>query len=640
MNQTPGTLPAPFRLLFALTFIFSVTLNTIAQQPAKPAPESPEAKQQQPTSPSASTPDLERRKLPLYQRNQVTLADINTNVVTDKRVIVMMAALNVAGYDYESGNRPLSAMRQQLREDLKNTPPDLVRRMREYFLKHKKALTDSASVAPYLSLALSMADPPAFSLEVDRDRLPEDVREITDFALLLEEFYRETRFGTLLPKYLKAYQTSELRYASVTAQATGIVLSYLRTEPVLALPPLFVIRPDPTKPASDRKDKTRNKQDGKSTTSEIVQESLRAPMRERRFIVIPDLLNATGAANLRVVRDTYYLLVGPTSAPNEDAVRRGFLRFVIEPLTERLVREVAGIREDLRKLRDLRGENLDREFEDTTAFYLITDSLVRAANERINLLVKIQNGNYADVKAFRQTLAQVEEEAIYNLSQVYERGGVLVFHFYDLMKGFEEVGVDLKDFYGATLTKENINFEREAKRLDEYKTRIASYKKYRDEMAARPAMPETISNADPQTVARLNEADALIKARRYADARTVLESIRKERPDNARALFGLADVTSKQAQSVTDSDRLAEELYAAVGLYRETVLNASPKTEQWLVQRSYVAAAKILEFLGKPGDLADAAAAYELAVKLGEIDGGAYQEAVTGRQRVTEKMKQ
>jgi tetratricopeptide (TPR) repeat protein len=129
----------------------------------------------------------------------------------------------------------------------------------------------------------------------------------------------------------------------------------------------------------------------------------------------------------------------------------------------------------------------------------------------------------------------------------------------------------------------------------------------------------------------------LIKTRRYDEARVILEGVRRERPNNARALFGLADVTSKKASLITDSDRLAEQLYVAVELYKQAAENASPDSEQWLAQRSYVAAGKILEFLG---DSDDAAAAIERAIQLGEAaDKSAYAEAVKLKQAREQKQK-
>lgn len=643
INHSEKSPHAMLLLCAVLVLVFMLSGNGAGQQPTKPSPDKPKAEARQPAMPQSdqakpSVSTHQDRKVPLYARTRITLADINTSVTTDKRVIVMMAALNVAGYDYEPGTRQLAALRQRLREDLANTSPELIRQLRDYFLKHKKGQTTAASVAPYLSLALSLTEPPGFSLDTSADRLPEDVREIIDFSLLLEEFYRATSFTRLMPKYVAAYQASMQSYAPLTAKVAAMVLSYLRTEPILELPPAYVPRPLSQKQEKEKKDKKTS-----ASVQAIVQDSLKVPMRERRFVVIPDLLNSTGAANLRVIRDTYYLLVGPTSVPNEEAVRLGFLKFIIDPLIERQVREIKPIAEKLKKLRDTRGENVSEEFkgQESSAYYLITDSLVRASNERIALLEKIYGGKYADEKTLKQAVALVEEEAIYRLSLAYERGSVLVYHFYDQMKAFEDVGINLLDYYASMLDASNINFDREAKRLEENNNKIANYKKSQAEIAARPSMPSTISNADPQIVARLNEADEMIKARQFADARAILESIRRERPTNARALFGLADVTSKQAQAVTDSSRLGEELYAAVELYKEAAQNASAETEKWLAQRSYVSAGKILEFLGKanPADLPDAAAAFELAIRLGDVTDGAYKEAVEGKQRVEQKVK-
>src|SRR5581483_10668785 len=230
MNYPEKILPVLCRLCAVFFLAADLTIAIMAQQQHPPP---------QPAKPAPGGVPQDKSKIPLYQRTRVTLADINTSVATDKRVIAMMAALNVAGYDYESGNRQLSALRQQLRD---------------YFLKHKKDKTDAASVAPYLSLALSLTEPPGFSVETSVEKLPEDVREIVDFALLLEEFYRATGFSKLMPRYVAAHQTATNNYAPVTAQVAAVVLSYLHTEPILELPPLYVPRPAAQKQDEGRKD--------------------------------------------------------------------------------------------------------------------------------------------------------------------------------------------------------------------------------------------------------------------------------------------------------------------------------------------------------------------------------------------------
>ncbi len=616
--------------LTTLTLLIALSLNAAAQQsqPQSSSPSTPQQKQNQaqPQQPpqKQEPPIIDRRKLPLADRPNLSLADVNTEIAVDRRVIVTMTALNLAGYDYESGHRQLSALRQQIREDLKNTNPDLVRRLRDYFQAHRKGATDAAAVAPYLSLALSLTEPPAFTIDVPAERLPEDVREITDFALLLEEFYRVTGFSKLMPKYVTAYVNVAQTYGAVAGVALGSVLSYLHTEPVLELPPLYIPRRTSGPPVKAPEKKGEKKDAQKESPLDI-------PNRIRQFVILPDLLNATGAANLRVVRDTYFLLLGPTTEPNVEAMRRAFLTFVIDPLTERQIKEVAAIRGPLKKLMESRGDRLNQEYADRSAYYLITDSLVRATDARMDAL------GYATRRK------SSEDEAIYELSLGYDRGAVLVYHFYDQVKAFEAVGVNVRDYFAELL--KNIDFDRESKRLDEYAQRLTRVKQLRTEATLAPVPPPTISNADEKLVARIVEADQMIKARKYDDAKTALESALKEKPNNARVLFGLAEVASKKATALEDGDKVEEALFVAIEYYRQAAKSASPETEKWLMQRSYVAAAKILDFIVETNpSLAEklsveATAAYEMALQLGKVEGGAYEEAEKAMKERGQKSK-
>ncbi|HEX2490168.1 MAG TPA: hypothetical protein VHR27_12210, partial [Blastocatellia bacterium] len=301
-------------VLITLALLIALGLDTAAQQPqpSKQPAQAPKKSEAQSQEQKKQPPVVDRRKLPLAERPNLSLADVNTDIGVDRRVIVMMAALNIAGYDYESGNRQLSALRRQIREDLKNTNPDLVQRLRNYFQKHHKGANDAAAVAPYLSLALSLTEPPAFTIDVPAERLPDDVREITDFALLLEEFYRNTGFSKLMPKYLAAYVNVAQNYGVPAGLALGTTLVYLHTDPVLELPPLFMARrTSGPPPRTDDK-----KSDKKDADKKAGAPGLEVPNRVRQFVIIPDLLNATGAANLRVVGDAYFLLLGPTAEPN------------------------------------------------------------------------------------------------------------------------------------------------------------------------------------------------------------------------------------------------------------------------------------------------------------------------------------
>ncbi|HEY7183252.1 MAG TPA: tetratricopeptide repeat protein, partial [Blastocatellia bacterium] len=566
-------------VLIALALMMASSLVAAAQEPQpqpanKPAPEPKQSNQPGQAGKAGAQPQpeqkpqgavIDRRKLPLADRPNLSLADVNTDIGVDKRVIVMMAALNIAGYDYESGNRQLSALRRQIREDLQGIDPGLVQRLRAYFQKHHKGENDVTAVAPYLSLALSMTEPPAFTIDAPADRLPNEVREIADFALLLEEFYRVTGFSKLMPKYVAAYVNVAQNYGAPAGVALGAALSYLHTDPILELPPLYT--PRKTSASSSKAD------DKKGDKKPVQEAAVDTPNRVRLFIIIPDLLNATGVANLRVVRDTYFLLLGPTTEPNVEAMRRAFLTFVLDPLTERQVKEVAAIREPLKKLMESRGDRLDKEYSERNAYFLISDSLARATDARMDAL---------GLAARRKS---AEDESLYDLSLGYDRGAVLVYHFYDQMKAYESVGVNIRDYISAMLG--NIDFKRESKRLDEYAQRLDHGKQLRAEAKSVATPPPTISNADENLVARIAEADQLIKARKYDEAKTALESALKDQPNNARVLYGLADVMSKKATALEDPDRVEEILFAAVEYYSRAAKNASPETEKWLMQRSY-----------------------------------------------------
>jgi tetratricopeptide (TPR) repeat protein len=584
-----------FHLPEWLISLVLIAANVVQQSQAPPA----QTPAQTPPKKGAAAPAVDR-KVPLPDRSQLTINDFNTGIAVDKRVIVMMAALNAGGYDYETGNRQISAIRRQMREDLKGLDPAVARKLHDHLARHSAGKVDAAAVAPYLSLALSLTEPPAFLIETSTEKLPEDVRQITDFTQLLEEFYASTSFGKLMPKYVAAYQTAAQGYFQATAQAVSGVVSYLHTVPILELPPNYVFRPSPSK---DRK-----------APPEPVE---KAAPRERYFVVMPDLFNATAAANLRVIGDNYVLLLGPSSeAGAAQAIRRGFMRFVVDPLIEHQIKSVSSSKGDLKKLLETRGDKVDPEYQ-RSAYSLVSDSMTRAADARMSVLGISSSRKYSEI------------DAIADLSLAYERGAVLVFHFYDQLAAYERAGVDVKDYVGAMLEK--IDFEREAMRLDEYGQRLARYREAKLNVNAAPPTeaPSTISNSDDKVVARLLEADKLISRRSYVEARAILDDVRRERPNNARALFGLGEVTSKQASATTDADKLSDELYAAVELYRLAAQNASSATEVWLKQRSYVAAGKILTFLDQ---LDDASAAFDLAIKLGpDADKAAYDEAVKAK---------
>ena len=139
---------------------------------------------------------------------------------------------------------------------------------------------------------------------------------------------------------------------------------------------------------------------------------------------------------------------------------------------------------------------------------------------------------------------------------------------------------------------------------------------------------------------KILRSDDLIREKRLSEARSLLEDVLAVEPDNARALYGMAQVVT-QVSAPIELDSRADEndkiqaqhdrLERAIKLYRKAIDNASKENERWLIQWSYV-------FLGRIYDFqefrADAILQYDKAIAMGpDIPNGAYKEALEGKER-------
>ncbi|HWN98115.1 MAG TPA: hypothetical protein VNS63_02490, partial [Blastocatellia bacterium] len=107
-------------------------------------------------------------------------ADVNVRIDPDVRLFVVMAFLNVAGFDYEPGGQPLSAARAELRKDLAKLDPQVKDKLAAFYKAHRRpGVDESADAARYAALSLLMTPPPAFTIYESGDRpLPADLQGI------------------------------------------------------------------------------------------------------------------------------------------------------------------------------------------------------------------------------------------------------------------------------------------------------------------------------------------------------------------------------------------------------------------------------------------------------------------------------
>ena len=122
-----------------------------------------------------------------------------------------------------------------------------------------------------------------------------------------------------------------------------------------------------------------------------------------------------------------------------------------------------------------------------------------------------------------------------------------------------------------------------------------------------------------------------MRLRDYIIAESRLKDLLKDYPREPRIFFALAQTASLGAADATDENVQAERLNRALGNYRLAVEASSPDTDRALVSRAHEAMGRIHSFLG---NTADASKEFDAAIGIGQIRGGAYQEALEGKKKL------
>jgi signal transduction protein with GAF and PtsI domain len=132
-------------------------------------------------------------------------------------------------------------------------------------------------------------------------------------------------------------------------------------------------------------------------------------------------------------------------------------------------------------------------------------------------------------------------------------------------------------------------------------------------------------------VKQLGEIEQILQAKNYPAAETRLKELLKDYSREPRVFFALAQTSSVAAADATDEEVQAQRLKAALTNYRLAIEAASPETDRALISRAHVAMGRIYGFLENN---AEAAKEFDEAIKMGEITGGAYREALEGKSKL------
>ena len=568
---------------------------------------------------------------PVQQRPGASfeVSEYGVDFQADPRLITVMAALDVAGFDPVPAGQAPSVFRAKLRKDLANVDPDLRTRLKTFFERNKlpAPATPADQAARYVSLALALGATPGLEAPARSDDLPAGLLDVLDFAPLVQEFYRRSGIDEHMVDYVRAYQGEGDRLRSPTTEMVRSLLTYLHTRPLTTSSERVEVK----NPSPKSKQKTYSFRE-----------------KERRFYILPDLLAPRGAINFRIIGDDYYAVVPEGTDPSSSELRRAYLQYVIDALVLRFNKDIALRREQVRQLLNERQKAGAQVSPDV--FLSVSRSLVAAADARYEEMRKLETlsrdaraslataKTEADRVALGKTaqaeMKSIQEETIARLAEEYEKGAVLSFYFADQLKGIESSGFDLANFFPDMIA--SFDPVREAKRLTENAELLQRAIAAREaRIAARRSQAEVTADTGRESalVRDLSFIEDTLRNKDYAEAETRLREMLKQYPGEARIFFALGQTASLSATDATDEQVRDERLQRALGHYRMAVAAASPETDKAIMSRAHESMGRINAFLENK---VEAAKHFDEAIKLGEVPGGAYKQALEGKQKLNQ----
>ncbi len=564
------------------------------------------------------------------------LSNYGVRVEPDKRVMIVLATIEAARTTDADGNAtrvintPLSPagekFREQLASDMAELNPELRTRITQFLTLYKKRnpnKTDAELVAPFISMAYALTPAPDLADPIVTTDLPGSLLDVLDFAPLVRDFYRRSSFSGNIEEYVKTYrQAADETLRPTAGEMVGELLGYLHTRPELYFTERVKIEAQRSKRTKLQTVETRT--------------------RERRFLIVPELLAPVGTVNFLNIKDDYFVIIPPNTDLNFSEARRAYLQFVIDPIILANSKEVATIRDGVRKLlADLRAADANVSPD---VYLTISRSLVaavdarQAEDERVKIATaqareKIltlktddeKRAFAAQLDAFKRTQA---DETILRLSEDYEKGAVLVFYFADQIKGIEDSQFDI-----AASMREILLAMDPAKEAGRYASYADARRRAKE---ARANRGETVAFAvENPVVDGLLKVKDVIDAKQYDRAAADLRNLLAKFPDEPRIHYNLGRVASLQAEQIEDPEKLREKLLEAKVAY-ENVLRIAEKqpVDRALLSLSCVALGKIFEFYDEDGM---AIALYDKAIALSNISGGAYAEAIARKQKLVQQ---
>lgn len=556
--------------------------------------------------------------------SSLDLSDFGVTLQPDKRLIVVLASLEIAGLETPL-SRQGEEFRVKLKSDLSGVDDNLKNKMTTFIVQYRKRhpnLTNSETIAPFISMAYTLSAVPELDEPERSIDLPDTILEILDYAPLVREFYRRSGIAQNLDEYFKIYQKSSDELRPTASAMVRQLLDFLHTKPDLIYVEKVKIDSDDTKNKKKKLQKT-----------EIIE-------RQRRFFIVPEMLAPNNTVNFRNIRDDYFAIVPPGTDLTNSETRRAYLQFVIDPLILDNAADIIAKRPELKVLLDAQRQKIPNISPDV--FLAVSRSLVAAAdakeieyrkinaatNQARQKLTQLKTDAEkravtAELQNFKQTLG---DETALTLSEAYQNGAILAFYFAKQLNGLADSGFDIAASMKDIIL--SIDASKETDRLNEFREASERAAKRRQEKS--PDAAANILIRENPVTAKLTEIESFIEAKDYSKASSELKLLLEKNPD-PRIHYSLGRVTSLSAESVKDLDKRLEILAEAELFYGNAIRAKTTETDPELISLSYLAIGRIFEYRGQNEA---AVKIYEKAMEVVSQNSNPYKLAAEARERL------
>jgi hypothetical protein len=233
-------------------------------------------------------------------------------------------------------------------------------------------------------------------------------------------------------------------------------------------------------------------------------------------------------------------------------------------------------------------------------------------------------------------MSAIQDETIARLAEEYEKGAVLAFFFADQLKGIESAGFDLANFFADMIA--SFDPAREARRPAEYAEAVQRATAAREARAAARKSQAELDNDgvgahESALVRDLAAVEDTLRSKDYTGAEARLKEMLNEYPREPRIFFALGQTASSAAADATDEQVRDERLHRALAHYRLALAASSPETDKAIMSRAHESMGRINAFLD---NTAEAMKEFDEAIKLGDVRGGAYKEALEGKKKLNQ----